>query len=189
MVLSNGGMPAGVIPEEFAAPLKEAYKTLEVVEATQLGEKFADTSGIPGFLYWRKYCSESEAFDVGDVVGVTAAEPLSDAIVDAYRAPFPDLSYASGARQFPTLVPVFKDEPEAATNEEAWKVLDAFEKPFLLAFADKDPVTAGGDAVFKERVPGCQGMPHRTIENAGHFVQEDQPEACVQALLDVISRY
>ena len=32
---------------------------------------------------------------------------------------------------------------------------------------------------------GAQGLDHRTIRNAGHFIQEDQPEACVQALLDI----
>ena len=187
VVLSNGGMPTGMVPEEFTEPLKEAYKTLEVVKVTQLGEKFQDTSGIPGFLYWRKYCAESAEFDVGDVVNFTAAEDLSEAAIAAYRAPYPDVSYASGARRFPSLVPLFHDEPEVEANKDAWKVLEAFDKPFLLAFADNDPVTAGGDQAFIGRVPGCEGQPHRTIENAGHFVQEDQPEACVQALVDAMA--
>ena len=80
---------------------------------------------------------------------------------------------------------MFHDEPEVEENKAAWNVLAGFDKPFLLAFADGDPVTAGGDKPFIERVPGCQGMAHRTIENAGHFVQQEQPEACVRAILDV----
>ena len=28
-------------------------------------------------------------------------------------------------------------------------------------------------------------MPHVTIENAGHFLQEDQPKACVDAILSI----
>ena len=58
----------------------------------------------------------------------------------------------------------------------------------MLAFADNDPVTAGADKEFLENVPGCQGVAHRTIENAGHFLQQDQPEQCVQAILDITGR-
>jgi pimeloyl-ACP methyl ester carboxylesterase len=28
-------------------------------------------------------------------------------------------------------------------------------------------------------------MPHVTIQNAGHFLQEDQPNACVEAILSI----
>jgi haloalkane dehalogenase len=65
VVLANGGMPTGMVPEEYTEPLKEAYKTLPVVKAEELGERFRDTSGIPGFLYWRKFCAESPDLDIG----------------------------------------------------------------------------------------------------------------------------
>ena len=67
-------------------------------------------------------------------------------------------------------------------------MLRKFDKPFMCVFADNDPVTAGGEKKFIEQVPGCKGVDHRTISNAGHFVQQDQPEACVQAILDVTGR-
>ena len=35
------------------------------------------------------------------------------------------------------------------------------------------PIAAGGDKVFQKLVPGAAGQPHITIENAGHFLQED----------------
>ena len=91
----------------------------------------------------------------------------------------------AGVRRFPSLIPLLQDEPEVAENKAAWEVLAQFDKPFMCAFADSDPVTAGGDAPFLKRVPGCEGVEHRTIANAGHFVQQDQPEACVKAILDV----
>jgi len=28
-------------------------------------------------------------------------------------------------------------------------------------------------------------MPHVTIKDAGHFLQEDQPDACVEAILSI----
>ena len=187
VVLANGGLPTGMIPRDYTEPLKEAYKTLPVVKANELGERFRDTSGIPGFLYWRKFCAESPGLKIGDIFGAISAGML-DEMRHAYNAPFPDQGYMAGARQFPSLVPVFHDEPEVEENKAAWEVLRKFDKPFMLAFADSDPVTAGGDKKFLAEVPGCQGVAHRTIENAGHFLQQDQPGQCVQAILDVTGR-
>jgi haloalkane dehalogenase len=188
VVLSNGGLPTGMIPEEYTQPLKEAYKTLPVVKAEELGERFQDKSGVPGFLYWRKFCAESPDLDIGRLMANVSAGPLAEGAAFAYRAPFPDQSYMAGARRFPTLVPAFRDEPEVEENKAAWEVLRQFDKPFMLAFADKDPVTAGGDRKFREEVPGCAGVAHRTIENAGHFLQQDQPGQCVQAILELTGR-
>ena len=101
---------------------------------------------------------------------------------------FPDQSYMSGARKLPTLVPVFEHEDEVPQNNAAWRVLRQFDKPFMCAFSDSDPVTAGGEKRFIEQVPGCKGVKHRTIRNAGHFVQQEQPQDCVQAILDVTGR-
>jgi haloalkane dehalogenase len=85
------------------------------------------------------------------------------------------------------LIPLFADDSEVAENRAAWEVLAQFDKPFMCAFADNDPVTAGGDKPFLERVAGCRGVSHRTISPAAHFLQQDQPEQCVQAILDVRS--
>ena len=188
VVLANGGLPAGMIPEEFTLPLRAAYETLPVVKAEELGARFADTSGIPGFLYWRKFCAESPDLEIGHLMRVVSSTPLDDAAVTAYRAPFPDQSYMAGARRFPSLVPLFYNEPEVEENKAAWEVLHVFDKPFMTAFADKDPVTAGGDKRFQEEVPGCQGVAHRTIEGAGHFLQQEAPEACVNAILEITGR-
>jgi haloalkane dehalogenase len=188
VVLANGGLPTGMVPEEYTAPLKEAYKTLPVVKAAELGERFQDTSGIPGFLYWRKFCAETPDLDIGGLMAEVSSTSLSADSTAAYRAPFPDDSYLAGARQFPSLVPLFRDEPEVEENTAAWEVLRKFDKPFMLAFSDNDPVTAGGDKKFLEEVPGCQGVAHRTVKNAGHFLQQDQPEQCVQAILDITGR-
>jgi len=188
VVLANGGLPAGMIPREYAQPLKEAYKTLPVVRAQELGARFRDTSGIPGLLYWRKFCAESPDLDIGEVMQASSVVPLSSAEIAAYNAPFPDQRYMAGARRFPSLIPLFHDEPEVEENKAAWAVLARFDKPFMTAFADHDPVTAGADIKFQQVVPGARGVAHRTIENAGHFLQQEQPLHCVQALLNVMGR-
>jgi haloalkane dehalogenase len=188
VVLANGGMPTGIIPQEYAQPLKEAYKTLPVVKAQELGDRFRDTSGIPGFLYWRKFCAESPDLEIGSLMSTVSAGLMDERAQAAYAAPFPDQRYMAGARRFPSLVPVFHDEPEVEENLAAWDVLCKFDKPFMLAFSDNDPVTVGGDKKFMEKVPGANGIRHRTIENAGHFLQQDAPQQCVQAILDVTGR-
>ena len=78
-------------------------------------------------------------------------------------------------------------DPEASANKAAWKVLEQFERPFLVAFSDLDPVTKGGETPFLARVPGAQGQPHTTIEGAGHFLQEDQGPLLAALLVDFMA--
>ena len=84
-------------------------------------------------------------------------------------------------------MPVTDAHASVAECKAAWQVLARFEKPFLTAFSDRDPITRGGDRIFWERVPGAKGQPHTTIGRAGHFLQEDQPENLVD-LIDRMAR-
>jgi haloalkane dehalogenase len=59
-----------------------------------------------------------------------------------------------------------------AGNRRAWEVLAKWQKPFLCAFSDNDPVSKGGDKVFLKQVPGTAGQPHVVIQGGGHFLQE-----------------
>ena len=74
-----------------------------------------------------------------------------------------------------------------ATNRRAWKVLAAFDKPFVTTFSDRDPVTKGGEKVFQKRVPGAKGQPHSTIKRAGHFLQEDASEQLATLINSLIA--
>ena len=70
----------------------------------------------------------------------------------------------------------------------AWEVLSAFEKPFLTAFSDQDPVTAGGDKVLQKLVPGAKGQAHTTIQGGGHFLQEDCGEEFARVVVDFMNK-
>jgi pimeloyl-ACP methyl ester carboxylesterase len=58
----------------------------------------------------------------------------------------------------------------------AWQRLTAWDKPFLVAFSDRDPITGGMAPAFKRAVPGAAGRDHPVLTGAGHFLQEDAGE-------------
>jgi haloalkane dehalogenase len=116
-----------------------------------------------------------------------AQQPIAPEIIAAYDAPFPEERYKAGARQFPLLVPITPDDPAAEANRAAWKVLETWEKPFLTAFSNKDPITRGGERVFQERIPGAKGRTHPTIAGGGHFLQEDRGEEFAKIVIDFVA--
>ena len=140
------------------------------------------------FMAWQKFSQETPVFDIGFLLNSATVTELTEGEIAAYNAPFPDDSYKAGARIFPSLVPTRPDDPAAADNRAAWKVLEAWNKPLITCFSDSDPVTAGGERVFQQRVPGAAGQPHVTIERAAHFFQEDGAELLAQVLIDAIGR-
>ncbi len=144
------------------------------------------TGWSEGFESWRAFSQRVEVFPTGFILNGGSVRELSAAEQAAYDAPFPDESYKACARQFPTLVPMKPDQASVDENILAWGALARFEKPFLTCFSDQDAVTKGGEKPFIERVPGAKGQPHRIIEGAGHFLQEDKPEELVALILDFI---
>jgi haloalkane dehalogenase len=156
--------------------------------AANTGLPTGDREPGEAFLAWRRFSREVPELPIGQLFQGATVSELSDAVVAAYEAPFPDETYKEGARIFPSLVPITPDDPAAPANREAWKVLSKWEKPFLTAFSDGDPVTAGGDAFLQEQIPGCRGQPHTTIAGAGHFLQEDNGEELARVVNDFIAR-
>jgi haloalkane dehalogenase len=140
------------------------------------------------FLAWQRFSQEAPELPVGRIVAAGCTSPPPDDVLAAYDAPFPDESYKEGARQFPLLVPTRPDDPAAAANRQAWDVLRTFDKPFLCAFSDGDPITRGADAVFLAKVPGTRGQNHPTIAGGGHFLQEERGPELAAAVTDFISR-
>jgi haloalkane dehalogenase len=136
------------------------------------------------FLGWRKFSIETPEFPVGVIVNAGCMSGLPPEVIAAYDAPFPDESYKEGARVFPLLVPIAPDDPAAPDNRKAWEVLRKFEKPFLTAFSDGDPITRGGEKVFQNLVPGAKGQPHTIVQGGGHFLQEDRGEELARVIVE-----
>jgi len=124
--------------------------------------------------WWRFYdfVRSTPVLPVGRMVAGATVASLPREVRAAYDAPFPDGSYQAGARALPALIPQEPDDAGAADNRRAWEVLEGFDRPFLCLFSDGDPITAGADRAFRQRVPGAAGQPHATVQG-GHFLQED----------------
>jgi haloalkane dehalogenase len=142
----------------------------------------------PGFAAWRAFSQDAPELPVGTIVNAGTARELSTGEIAAYDAPFPDERYKAGARQFPLLVPAAPDDPAAPANRAAWQVLRRWEKPFVCAFGDQDPITRGADVMLQALIPGAAGQPHRTVPGAAHFSQEDAGPALAEVVADVASR-
>ena len=138
------------------------------------------------FAIWRAFSKWSPFFPIGRIVNAGAKRALSAAEIAAYDAPFPNSRYKAGARIFPSFVP-FDGNVALPDQKKAWDVLDRFDKPFLCCFSDGDPITRGGEMRFIGRVPGTAGQPHRTLKG-GHFIQENDPQGFVQAILEVAKK-
>jgi len=139
------------------------------------------------FLNWQKFSQTVPVFEPGTIMSRALANPTPE-IIAAYNAPFPDQSYVEGARIFPSLVPTSDDDPAVPANRKAWEALSRFEKPFLTAFSDGDPVTAGGEKLLQRLIPGAKGQPHTIIKGAGHFLQEDKGEELARVIIDFIKK-
>ena len=136
-----------------------------------------------GFDFWRQFSQDVPYLDCGRLVDNATATELSEAAVEAYRAPFPDESHMAGARQFPLLVPATPDDPAVPANLAAWEVLARWTKPVLTLWAPGDPVLGGLQPYIVERIPGAASQPHAQFEPASHFIQEDQGPALADAIV------
>jgi haloalkane dehalogenase len=156
------------------------------VVAANTGLPTGDHPMSEAFLAWQRFASTAERFDAGRVVQNGTVTELPAEVVAAYDAPFPDDRYKAGARAFPGLVPTRPDDPAAPANRAAWEELARFDRPFLTAFSDGDPITGGGDRVFQKLVPGAQGQPHTTLPGGGHFLQEDVGPDLARVVVDFV---
>lgn len=174
---------------------------LGLTVASEMPERFARlvimNTGLPtgepmgrAFMRWREFAMGSSDLPIGAVIqtGVAQRDMLTPEILAAYESPFPDVTYKAGAMVFPLLVPIHPDDQGAAEMRKAREVLSKWDKPALIMFSDKDPITRGGDIFFRALIPTAKDQPEIVIQDAGHFLQEDKGEEIAQHIADFIAR-
>jgi haloalkane dehalogenase len=109
----------------------------------------------------------------GRLVQISAVQPMSDEVVEAYSAPWPVPESKAGILAFPELVPVSPDHPDTPAHLAVRERLGQWERPALVLFSDSDPIFAPSVAErIAAHIPGA-GEPE-IVSGAGHFLQEDQ---------------
>jgi haloalkane dehalogenase len=202
VVISNTGLPdARNIPDEMVSKLRQLLADTPVLDTVQVNEAMredlAERGGFqdqaqnaladaprPPFMYWIRHCDASEDFNPGAIMSLWLNNCSAEE-ERGYAAPFPGEEYKQGARQFPSLIPLFPDNVEVPANRKAWEILRTFNKPFLTAFTDGDP----GDMEhqFQQEVPGAKHQKHVIIKNAMHYTQDDQGEEFARVVIEFIA--
>jgi haloalkane dehalogenase len=124
------------------------------------------------WLAFHDFVARTEDLPVGFLVRGACKTDPGDEVIAAYEAPYPDAASKAGARAFPLMLPQTPDAPGAAAGQRVTDALRADRRPTLMLWADSDPILP---PALGERFAESIGRPApRTIENASHFLQEDQ---------------
>jgi haloalkane dehalogenase len=121
---------------------------------------------------FRDFVERTEDLPVGFLVRGACKQDPGDEVIAAYDAPYPDAASKAGARAFPLMLPLTPQAPGAAAGSRVLEALREDRRATLMLWADSDPVLpleVGGrfaEAIGRERP--------RVIEDASHFLQEDQ---------------
>ena len=137
---------------------------------------------------FRDFVAGTEDLPVGMLIERACVSDLTEDVVAAYEAPFPDASYKAGARAWPLLVPTSPDDGGAERLAEAKEVLRAWQKPAFVLFSDSDPITHDTRDPLRSLIPTAGEQPDVWIEDAGHFLQEDQGEAIAEEIAAFVER-
>ncbi len=180
VIASNTGLIApgrGFINDIRGFFLGPIFKLTIWLQGPATWEEFI---GGSGFTNWIRYSRYTDNIDVGGVMQTLGTVDDEERL--GYEAPYPNASYKAGAQIFPYLIP-----SELRKNEMAFReVLEKWNKPFLIANSDNDPVTGNNPGIAEglKRIPTAQEI---VIKGPGHFIQEEAGIEYAQLIIDFIN--
>ncbi|MBT8214041.1 MAG: alpha/beta fold hydrolase [Acidimicrobiia bacterium] len=180
-VVQDWGGPIGL---RLATEMSHRFDRLTIMNT---GVSTGRSKVSEGFMAWRTFVENTPDLPIGFIMGRSAVTEWPAEVFAAYEAPFPDASYKVGAHRFPLIVPIAEDHTGANEMQAVADALTTWDKPTQVLFSTEDPIfnTRVGER-FVERIPGATAL--ELIENAGHFLQEDQGEVVAGRIADFLDR-
>lgn len=175
----------GPISLRNACDMPERYARLFIGNTWLHHDGFEYTEGI---RHWRAMATDPEQLGGDMPTGLLLAGAQRrpghdrDALRAAYDAPFTGPESKAGARRFPWCLPFAQPEAGgAAWQQRCYEQLRSWDGPVHLVWGDADHVfTWEWAEQWASVLPGAS---LDRIEGAGHFLQEDAPGDCVDAVL------
>lgn len=109
----------------------------------------------------------------------------TEAVMDAYRHPFPTPSSRAGVVAFPRMIPTTPDHPDWETMQAIEDALPSLDVPARILWGLKDPAFGKRQAhLFHELLPNAEAP--RWFEDGGHYMQEDMPGEIIAQIEDFL---
>jgi haloalkane dehalogenase len=180
LVVHDWGGPIGL---RFAVEHEELVDRLVILD-TGIG------GGRPPSDTWLRFRevvrTMGAAIDPARLVESGTVNGLDDEARIAYAEPFPTPESKAGMLAFPELVPADPDHPNTEPMNRVRDALRSWTKPTLIVWGAADAALPPALAyAFAELIPGA-GEPI-VVEGAGHFLQEDRPDAVAKAIVGFLT--
>ncbi|GAC1322829.1 MAG: haloalkane dehalogenase [Thermoleophilaceae bacterium] len=183
IVVQDWGGPIGL----RAATLEQPERVTRIV-AMDTGVFTGGQRMSDGWLAFRDFVERTPDLPIGVLISRACRKEPPEEVIAAYEAPFPDARSKAGARAFPPMIPLSPDAPGAAAGQAVAAALREDRRPALLLWADSDPalpLESTGREV-QSLFPNADEL--TVIEDAGHFLQEDQGERIGTLIAEWLAR-
>ena len=137
-----------------------------------------------GWHAFRDFIERTEDLPIGMLIQNACATDVPDEVIAAYEAPYPNIESKAGARAFPLMLPLTPTDPGAEEGQRAAEALREDSRPALVLWADSDPALPLDPVgrTVQTLFPTADEL--TVIENAGHFLQEDQGHEIGELIAD-----
>jgi haloalkane dehalogenase len=166
MVVHDWGGPIGL---RLAIEHRERIERLVILDT---GLSTGHQRMSDAWTAFRDFVERTEDLPVGFLVKGGCKIDPGEEVIAAYDTPYPNAESKAGARAFPLMIPLTPEAPGALAGQRVLDALRNDRRPTLMLWADSDPILPLSTG---ERFAAAIGRETpTTIENASHFLQEDQ---------------